>query len=855
MTAVRTAVVAIAALVMACGSDGSSPDARGGDDAAIDAPSSDAPLDGALVLANLQLADLVATGFTATVDASGDANANAAVTLRVCGGTLAAPCDPASGASVTMTRAGAVYQASVDASSLPSTPFSRVYVAIEATDPDGVTGLPLVAFADLPVLALALGDIVFTEATETGFTATVEFFGDADANATVRLSYCNLWNTIYCNPTGATVMTRGSAAFELNVSGLTSPNDPFEPLLVRIDATDPGGVAGSGATDIVWLVPAGTLPITLTELGSTRHLPGGGFTVYAGYYGDTNANASVMLRFCNLRLDPTCDPAGAPPIGMTRGDNRFVAAIDPLPAGYMPGDELRLAVAIADGDGTTHTSLYGRTTIGLASVDAPFIQGWWGTSCQSLGAGLYIRALTRFDRGNFSGTGWLYTSTGCAGAPTIGISSGSFTLPGSSDFVMNAFEIDSDGYGATTAERRYDIVSPRSSYLYFGESPGSSPATRPTELSLMPHWEIKDGSERPAPPSWTPPDDLLLANGSTSSWFGAGLAVVGTTAYVASGSSTPLQKFAYDAVGARWNWVEDIGVPTCNSNVRPLSIEGLSMAIGCYGGGYQMRRLIGTIWYPATASITSPLLLGEQLGKSVAVSGDLAVIGAPTSPFVSGAGAGAAYILRWNGTQWVEEARVQGSASTLVNSYANAVAVANGVVFVGANRENAIYVYELSGTWTQTARLTGTNDPDELGTNIVATADRVYAGAPQSGFPNRGAVYVFHRPTGSPMWTEEQRIVPSAEFDNNRFGQSVAVSGDAMIVGASGSGYAYFFARSGTTWTQSGTPFRSAYSADDAGMGRAVAIDGPWAMASAPDLYSRGGVYVYEYTGGMWTGP
>ena len=87
-------------------------------------------------------------------------------------------------------------------------------------------------------------------------------------------------------------------------------------------------------------------------------------------------------------LPSACDPSGAPPLAMTRGDNRFEAVIYPYPEGYLPGEELRLAVAIADADGTTHTSQHWRTTNGQAIDYAPFIQGWWGTSCQSLGAGL-----------------------------------------------------------------------------------------------------------------------------------------------------------------------------------------------------------------------------------------------------------------------------------------------------------------------------------------------------------------------------------------------------------------------------------------------------------------------------------
>ena len=72
-----------------------------------------------------------------------------------------------------------------------------------------------------------------------------------------------------------------------------------------------------------------------------------------------------------------------------------------------------------------------------------------------------------------------------------------------------------------------------------------------------------------------------------------------------------------------------------------------------------------------------------------------------------------------------------------------------------------------------------------------------------------GAAYIFMR-NGS-TWTLQQRIVASDGEYYDRFGESVAISGDHAIVGSpydggvfgsAGAGSAYVFVRNGDTWTQ-----------------------------------------------------
>ncbi len=74
----------------------------------------------------------------------------------------------------------------------------------------------------------------------------------------------------------------------------------------------------------------------------------------------------------------------------------------------------------------------------------------------------------------------------------------------------------------------------------------------------------------------------------------------------------------------------------------------------------------------------------DQFGNSVAVDGDTAVVGAPTH---EGAGnvSGSAYVFRYDGTDWTEEARLTASDGGFNDQFGHAVALDGGTAVVGAS--------------------------------------------------------------------------------------------------------------------------------------------------------------------------
>lgn len=107
-------------------------------------------------------------------------------------------------------------------------------------------------------------------------------------------------------------------------------------------------------------------------------------------------------------------------------------------------------------------------------------------------------------------------------------------------------------------------------------------------------------------------------------------------------------------------------------------------------------------------------------------------------------------------------------------------------------------------------------------------------------------------------WSQQAELSASDPAAGNRFGWSVAISGNAAIIGApfhapaglSGAGSAYVFALSGTVWSQQAELSATDAAAGD-NFGWSVAIGGGTVLAGAPSAtvsgaQQVGAAYVYD---------
>lgn len=254
----------------------------------------------------------------------------------------------------------------------------------------------------------------------------------------------------------------------------------------------------------------------------------------------------------------------------------------------------------------------------------------------------------------------------------------------------------------------------------------------------------------------------------------------------------------------------------------------------------------------------------DQFGSAVALDSDTLVVGAPEEDSAtsgingsqsgnSGDGTGAVYVFVRSGGIWTQQAYLKASNPDDLDTFGTSVAISGNTIVVGAQGE----------------------DSNATGVNGNQSDDSV---------AQAGAAYVFVR--SGTTWTQQAYLKPSTAGFNN-FGNTVAIDGDTIAIGAEGedsastgingsevgtgapsSGAVYVFTRSGTTWSQqayikssnsqSGDQFGNsvALSHDTLAVGAvgedsaATGIGGNQGDNSAS---GSGAVYVFTRSGNTWS--
>lgn len=252
----------------------------------------------------------------------------------------------------------------------------------------------------------------------------------------------------------------------------------------------------------------------------------------------------------------------------------------------------------------------------------------------------------------------------------------------------------------------------------------------------------------------------------------------------------------------------------------------------------------------------------DQLGYSVAVSGDTIVAGAPFATVNGNAGQGAVYVFiapRGGWANAIETAKLTASDGAANDQLGTGVGISGDTVVAGSNAtidghadEGAVYVFlKPWGGWrseTQAAKLTESDGVagDYLDT-VAIQGGTVVAGSAGTinGNADQGAVYVFLEPWGG--WrseTQAAKLTASDGAAGDYLGWSVAIDGDtiaasapfATINGNADQGAVYAFLEPRGGWrseTQEAKLTASDGAANDS-LGLSMAMDGDTIVAGAP---------------------
>ncbi len=259
----------------------------------------------------------------------------------------------------------------------------------------------------------------------------------------------------------------------------------------------------------------------------------------------------------------------------------------------------------------------------------------------------------------------------------------------------------------------------------------------------------------------------------------------------------------------------------------------------------------------------------DLFGYSVSINGDYAIVGAPGESSNSGA----AYIFKRNGTAWTEQSKITaGDDSHTGADFGKSVSISGDYAIIGAPKDNgaednsgAAYIFKRNGTaWGLQNQITAydAEEDDEFGCSVSINGDYAVVGAhlEDEAEDNSGAAYIFKR--NGTAWDTHDKIMASDAGESDNFGCSVAINGDYVVIGASrkdeaedNSGAAYIFKRNGTEWNFQ-DKITATLAQADAEFGKSVSISGDYVIAGANNedgaATNSGAAYIFKRNGTAW---
>ncbi len=292
--------------------------------------------------------------------------------------------------------------------------------------------------------------------------------------------------------------------------------------------------------------------------------------------------------------------------------------------------------------------------------------------------------------------------------------------------------------------------------------------------------------------SWVQEAYLKASNTDANDRFGTSLALYGDTLAIGA----PGEASASSGVGGNEG-----------NNAAPSS-----------GAVYIFRRN-GVLWRQEAYLKASNARTGDNFGASLSLGANTVAVGAHLEDG-GGDDSGAVYVFRRSGANWSQEAYLKSSNAGGGDGFGVSVSLAGDTLAIGAHHEDsastgvdgdqgdnpqatdsgAVYVFRRSGgQWRQEAyvKASNTDTGDNFGVSVALGTDIMAVGADRedsSGVgidgaqgnsavsPDSGAAYIFRRNGGS--WAQTAYIKASNTDDDDRFGHSLAISGNTLAVGA-----------------------------------------------------------------------
>jgi hypothetical protein len=365
---------------------------------------------------------------------------------------------------------------------------------------------------------------------------------------------------------------------------------------------------------------------------------------------------------------------------------------------------------------------------------------------------------------------------------------------------------------------------------------------------------------------WSIEQKVFAENGAGEDYFGKSVSISGDYAIVGSSANTA---YLYKKINEDWLEEQIIQPPDSISTIHfgsTVFINGDYLLI-CDNHDYNYSS--GTVfiyhneddnWILMDTITASGSPECDQYACSAGITedGEYIIVGA-FSDDDNAESAGAAYLFQRSGPEWIFQSKVMAFDGAVQDLFGYSTFITDDYLFISATNDDdngessgSVYIYENNGTnWDYHSKLIASHDTtyDRFGNSISVCEDELIVG---TSCNDQGEAYIFKYVNST--WVEESILTASDGFEYDHFGRSVSISGDYIIVGACDvpdvacSASAYIFEREDSNWNE-----QDKFTIENWGsFGIAVSISGDNAIIGAELDYgvdsNTGAAYLVSYS-------
>ncbi|MBS1754376.1 MAG: hypothetical protein KF741_06170 [Ferruginibacter sp.] len=268
--------------------------------------------------------------------------------------------------------------------------------------------------------------------------------------------------------------------------------------------------------------------------------------------------------------------------------------------------------------------------------------------------------------------------------------------------------------------------------------------------------------------------------------------------------------------------------------------------------------------------------LGDFGGYSVCISSNFAIVGAPGDDVNTNPDQGSVSIYRHDENGWIKMQKITDAAGTSSDYFGSSVSISGNYAIVGAPSDDvgvnldqgSASIYQYNGiNWLLMQKITDADGAadDNFGISVSISGNYAIVGSHLDKVgtnANQGSASIYQYNGSS--WVLMQKITDATGAANDNFGKSVSISGNYAIVGASNDdvgtntnqGSASIYRYNGSSWVLMQKITDATGAAND-NFGTSVSIDNNYAIvgASSDDVgvnSNQGSASIYHYTASSW---